>query len=641
MTTSDEILNRNESEANLLVGNLMLIICIISVALIFLLLLLDSFIPFDLLLPLIISGNIIRILLFLLIRQRKGRGPHLKWVITLYILALATIVSTLFGQMEWVLFAGPLIIATRYYDLWFTIKIGLISIFWSIVFSFCLIPISIYSGLIDLNLAEFGGDVVLNVAPGFLGLNKAVNLAAENLDLTSIFGTVALFDIKATFILGALLFIAAIITRNGRQIIENEITAVTKTIKQKSNDLENLNALADNINELYFIDPFTGAFDHTVRNRNTNLDSLAMRFTFSDDFFSSVAKIFDSLVHEQDRIPCHRFFSKENFMHILVTGEPESIEARWLLASEVFWVRSKAVLGYNKNGEKCVVLSVEEISSEKETQKLTSVLAGLADDFDYISHINLENNEVTRIHTSAKFMQGIIAVDHKTPPNTFSVDNFNFFMERIVHPDDLPEYLKGGMHPSFLERLRKEKVIKFRCRVKLEKGYCWHNAKFIVSENNPSNIVVGLVDINDIVNFENEQVNRAVYENARTFAKAFTQRYAVAYYADLANKSVTTFQGEKVTDRYYDGSLTYMKSAENFIVENVHEDDRARIIQYIQPDYIRSRLEKEGSYSTTFRDVSTTPCKLFRIEIFWGLDKDHAVFAISDITGKSSEEAQS
>jgi hypothetical protein len=156
MTTSDEILNRNESEANLLVGNLMLIICIISVALVFMLLLLDSFIPFDLLLPIIISGNIIRILLFLLIKQRNGRGPFLKWVISLYILALATIVSTLFGQMEWVLFAGPLIIATRYYDFWFTIKIGLISIFWSIVFSFCLIPISIYSGLIDLNLAEFG-----------------------------------------------------------------------------------------------------------------------------------------------------------------------------------------------------------------------------------------------------------------------------------------------------------------------------------------------------------------------------------------------------------------------------------------------------------------------------------------------------
>ena len=34
----------------------------------------------------------------------KGRG--VKWVISLYILALATIVSTLFGQMEWVLFAG-------------------------------------------------------------------------------------------------------------------------------------------------------------------------------------------------------------------------------------------------------------------------------------------------------------------------------------------------------------------------------------------------------------------------------------------------------------------------------------------------------------------------------------------------------
>ena len=79
----------------------------------------------------------------------------------------------------------------------------------------------------------------------------------------------------------------------------------------------------------------------------------------------------------------------------------------------------------------------------------------------------------------------------------------------------------------------------------------------------------------------------------------------------------------------------------NFIIENVHEDDKERIIQYIQPDYIRSRLEKEGSYSTTFRDISMTPCKLFRIEIFWGLDKDHAVFAISDITGKSSEEAQS
>jgi hypothetical protein len=165
-------------------------------------------------------------------------------------------------------------------------------------------------------------------------------------------------------------------------------------------------------------------------------------------------------------------------------------------------------------------------------------------------------------------------------------------------------------------------------------GYSWHNTKLIIDENNPSSYVVGLMDINDIVKSEKEQVDRAVYENARIFAKAFTQRYAVAYYVDLPNKSVTTFQGEKVTERYYDGTLTYMEAAENFIIENVHEEDRERIIQYIQPDYIRPRLEKEGSYSTTFRDISTDPCKVFRIEIFWGLDKDHAVFAISDITDK-------
>ena len=641
MTTSEEILNRNESEANMLAGNLMLIICIISVALIFLLLFLDSFIPFDLLLPLLVVENVVRILLFLLIKQRNGRGPDLKWIITLYILGFATIVSILFGQMEWLLFAGPFLVATRYYDTRFTIRIGLISIVWSIIFSFCLIPISVYSGLIDLNLAEFGEDTVLNIAPGFLGLNKAVNIAADSLDYTSIFRTVGLFDTKATFILSVFLLIAALITRHGRQVIENEINAVSATARQKSNDLDNINALADNINELYFINPFTAAFTHIIRKSSLHLDSLAKRFTFSEDFFASVEMNIDPLVLEQDKISCHRFFSKETFMHIFVTGEQQVIEARWLLAGEMFWVRSKAILGYDKTGEKCVVLSVEDITAEKETQKLTSVLAGLADDFDYISHINIETNEVSRIHTSANFMQAIIAIDHKTPPNTFSVDNFNVFMSKIIHPGDLPDFLKNGMNTEFLKLLRKEKVISFRCRVKMDKGYSWHKTKLIMNEYNPSCLVVGLTDINNLVHLENERVANAVYENARIFAKAFTQRYAVAYYADLANKSVTTFQGENVTDRYYDGTLTYMKSAENFIVENVHEEDRARIIQYIQPEYIRSRLEKEGSYSTTFRDISTTPCKLFRIEIFWGLDKDHAVFAISDITGKTSEEAQS
>lgn len=640
MTTSEDILNRNESEANLLAGNLMLIICVISVVLILLLLILGSFIPFDLLLPLLISGNIIRILLFLLIRQRKGRGPNLKWIITLYILSLASIVSTLFGQMEWVFFAGPILIATRYYDVRFTLKIGAITILWAIVFSFCLIPISIYSGLIDLNLAEFGEEVILNVPAGFLGLNKAVNGAVANLDLTSIFGTVAMFDLKATLILSVQVILAALIAKSGRQIIKNEITAVSAIAQQKSNDLDILDALADNINELYFINPYTSTFTHVVRNKNKYLEALAKYFIFSEDFFESVAKNIEPHVHELDRNACRRFFSKENFMHIFVTGEPKIIEARWLFSGEVFWVRSKAILGYDKNGDKSVVLSVEEISPEKETQKMTSVLASLAGDFDYISHINIENNEVTRIHTSARFLQEIISIDHKTPPSTFSVDNFNIFMSKIIHPDDLPDFLKDGMNMTFLQLLRKEKIIQFRCRVRMDGGFSWHNAKIIIDENNPSSYVVGLMDINEIVKSEKEQVNRAVYENARTFAKAFTQRYAVAYYADLANKSVTTFQGEKVTDRYYDGSLTYMESAENFIMENIHEDDRARIIQYIQPDYIRPRLEKEGSYSTTFRDISTTPCKLFRIEIFWGLDKDHAVFAISDITDKSSEEAQ-
>ena len=640
MTTSEDILNRNESEANLFAGNLMLIICIISVALVFVLLFLDSFIPFDLLLPLLVLENVVRILVFLLIKQRHGRGPDLKWIITLYILGFASIVSTLFGQMEWLLFAGPFLVAIRYYDARFTFKIGLISIAWSIIFSFCLIPISVYSGLIDLNLAEFSGETILNVAPGFLGLNRAVNIAVDNLDYTSIFGTVGLFDTKATFILSVFLFIATLITRHGRRIIENEINAVSETARQKSNDLANINALADNIHELYFINPFTATFTHIIRKSCLHLESLAKRFIFSEDFFVSVEKNIDPLVLEQDKIACHRFFSKENFMHIFVTGEQQAIEARWLIAGEVFWVRSKAILGFDKTGEKCVVLSVEDITSEKETQKLTSVLAGLADDFDYISHVNIETNEVSRIHTSAKFLQAIIAIDHKTPPNTFSVDSFNMFMVKIIHPSDLPDFLKKGMNTEFLDLLHKEKIISFRCRVCMENGYTWHKAKLIMNEYNPSSLVVGLTDISNLVELENERVANAVYENARIFAKAFTQRYAVAYYADLANKSVTTFQGENVTDRYYDGSHTYMESAENFIIENVHEEDRARIIQYIQPEYIRPRLEKEGSYFTTFRDISTTPCKLFRIEIFWGLDKDHAVFAISDITDKSSEEAQ-
>ena len=134
-----------------------------------------------------------------------------------------------------------------------------------------------------------------------------------------------------------------------------------------------------------------------------------------------------------------------------------------------------------------------------------------------------------------------------------------------------------------------------------------------------------------------DEVNLVKDELTGIFKESFLGTYVSAYYVNLNDCSQYVFSRSDYVEEKYGKIDNYLISITRYILECVHPDDREKMIEAVQPSYIRERLQAENRFSTYMRDISAGEQKWYSFIVTKGVDSDHAGLAFTDITKKVEE----
>ena len=124
---------------------------------------------------------------------------------------------------------------------------------------------------------------------------------------------------------------------------------------------------------------------------------------------------------------------------------------------------------------------------------------------------------------------------------------------------------------------------------------------------------------------------------SQAYLEHFIRAYSSAYTVDLANDSFEILHMDHAFQQVFTMNGT-RKDMERFIQEHVHPDDRAKVSQLSDRNYLRERLKTEAEISFTIREQYDGSERTMKAVILRGADADHAAVGFMDVTEEVAQE---
>ena len=276
--------------------------------------------------------------------------------------------------------------------------------------------------------------------------------------------------------------------------------------------------------------------------------------------------------------------------------------------------------------------------SKMTNEQQTAVISGLLKEYDFIFHNNLKSKAITPFQISKRFKETYPSLSK----SFIEPGDLDVFFKEFVTVQDFGPFMAAMEKKALLKAVDAGKTVTHRFRGNIHDRIDYFNIKVVRDNYDPDSIVVGIIDVDEIVSSErrfNEirtelervtQGTELLSENA--FADLFLNPYVSAYYINLKDRSMIVYKRSgELTDKY--GSIDdYLESINTYINNDVYEDDREIMLDAVQPDKIRERLKVHHELSYLVRDISGVSVKYYRFIILRGLDDDHCVFGFLDMS---------
>ena len=267
------------------------------------------------------------------------------------------------------------------------------------------------------------------------------------------------------------------------------------------------------------------------------------------------------------------------------------------------------------------------IAESRESERATSVISSMVEDFDYICAINLDTGVITRYQASKKCHTVVDAIDINLPSN----ERMGIFLKTIVHPDYWEDFKKRTSPEAVSRELGINPVYKFDCLTVFYEGKEeWYRFKFSYMEDNPRVIVLGILNID-------EQVRR---EQADAIAKQKEQLEVTSVLSAMAedfdyiaainqkDKTVTRYwKSDKfdMLDAIIDKNLPPYERLDSFFNLAVHPDDMQMFREKSDFKTAIAELEKYSSYKFDVRSLFNGKEEYYRVKFAYKPDNHDIV----------------
>ena len=338
------------------------------------------------------------------------------------------------------------------------------------------------------------------------------------------------------------------------------------------------------------------------------------------------------------------FFSKleteEGFKELHDSGDTaEYIYCSPYYGDKETWLKAKVhVLSEHDGKLETAIFGISPVDSiQEKVLSQAAAIEHLAVEYVGVYELNLDTEECSIVRIGDR----MDPETRKTVQNMTMKQAFKIFVENKVHPDDrhlLASLLDYSLiREELMHKKRSSKIF----RRMFDDGYKYCN--YMVSKEEaidevPHMVVIGFMMVDDRV--RSEMIQKEELARALTFSDFIMDSFVSAYYIDIATHEQTTYARTDELHEKYDDIPDYLDSLDKYIAEDVHPDDREMLTEAVQPDYIRSRLEKEPYFSVTFRDISGGTEKNYRCTVIRGADEDHIAMAFADVSEEVKKDAE-
>ena len=219
----------------------------------------------------------------------------------------------------------------------------------------------------------------------------------------------------------------------------------------------------------------------------------------------------------------------------------------------------------------------------------------------------------------------------------------NFYADTIINcrklvwPEDQDNFIKTLRKAKVEEALESGKSLGLNYRLFIDGKPRYYFLKAI--RKNGKDIIIGVQNVDE--QRRRDLKDKEKYRTYSKIAKSLAGMYEAIYYVDI-NTGVYT---EYYTSQSY-SELGIDTDGENFFEKvkkdiqiHIYEEDRARLLQVLDRDYILCKLEEDDKFSMIYRQVFDGKMEYMIIFVFkQEKDDDHVVIGVRNIHNQKQQE---
>ncbi len=311
---------------------------------------------------------------------------------------------------------------------------------------------------------------------------------------------------------------------------------------QRAEQLVVIEGLTEDFGCVNYVDLTTDAYANTTIYRvSDTLSAIIPGWREERNFLKRLQLFTEHAVYEPDREKFIERAGKEVVLNHLKTDPAYFVNFRWRIGDDVSYSQIKFTADYAADRSiKGLVIGIHSIDEvkrgEMQRAEYMTVIASLADDFEFVGIIDKKNDELTIYRTSASLEKALNVFEGEKIGYTV----FKQQLEQMVVEEDRKELLVRDGRDVIAEALMKDPVYKFEERLMIDGQVQYYRIKFTQDQDDPDKLVFGLLNIDQQVRNEiaiGELEKELEYQNELKEARDRAEAASRAKSAFLFNMS--------------------------------------------------------------------------------------------------------
>ena len=288
----------------------------------------------------------------------------------------------------------------------------------------------------------------------------------------------------------------------------------TKSQEERKTFSQIATSLAGDYESVYYINTKDNSYnEYSLMGQLEQKEDGLTIISSGKDFFADTKVNTEKLVHKDDREHFSSYINKQKLYEIFRKDETFHLNYRLVKNGKPVYYNLKATKGVGAD-DKYIVIGVRNVDAETKAHKKALAAAeqgevygqiakALASRYEVLYYVDVESNEFYEFSTSEAYSH--LDIGHH---------GYDFFAEtqrnlvRDIHVDDYPMMATAMDKNYLLKEIRDKKVFSITYRLILDGDPQYVNLRALKPRGDDKHIVVGVININDSMQREEEYKQR-------------------------------------------------------------------------------------------------------------------------------------